>query len=80
MEEVFSGKAAFKTLAVMHGDKERWTREEIAKSIGVSEIELRKVLGELARADLIDYDEETTICNLKKKISTFNPDETPITQ
>lgn len=68
IERVFSGKIAFKTLSIMHGDKQKWTRAEIAKSIGVSEIDLRLTLGELARAELIEYNEETSEAFLKKKI------------
>lgn len=71
IERVFSGKIAFKTLSIMHGDKQRWTRSEIAKSIGVSEIELRITLGELARAKLIEYNEETSEAFLIKKISNL---------
>jgi transcription initiation factor IIE alpha subunit len=69
MEEVFSGRVHFKILAIMHGDKEKWSRNELAKTIGVRETIIRSALGELARANLIVYDEETTECLLKKRIA-----------
>jgi len=71
MEKVFSGRVHFKILAVMHGDKQFWTREELVKSTGISEVNLRTALGELARAQLIEYNEETTESFLKERIENF---------
>ena len=71
MEEVFSGRAHFKVLSIIHGEKEVWTREELVKSTGFAEIKLRSVLGELVRADMIEYDEEQAIIQLKRRISSL---------
>ena len=71
MEEIFSGKAHFKVLSIMHGEKAEWTRQELVKSTGVSELQLRKVLGELSRAGIIIYNEEHTTANLLKRIETL---------
>ena len=68
MEEVFSGRAHFKVLSIMHGEKEIWNRKELVTSTGFSEIIIRKVLGELTRANLIDYDEEQATCKLVRRI------------
>ncbi len=72
MEEVFSGKAHFKVLSILHGEKMGWKREEIAKSTGISEIQLRQVLGELARAGILTYDVEHATVKLLKQISTLD--------
>lgn len=71
LEDVFSGRAHFKVLSIMHGEKELWTRSELASSTGVSEVMLRTVLGELARVNMIDYDEEQATAKLIKRISTL---------
>lgn len=71
MEEVFSGRAHFKVLSVIHGEKQVWTREELVKSTGFAEIKLRTVLGELAKGKLIEYDEEQATVKLVKRISSL---------
>ncbi len=68
MEEVFSGRAHFKVLSIMHGEKEIWKRKELVTSTGFSEIMIRKVLGELTRANLIIYDEEKATGKLVRRI------------
>ena len=68
MEEVFSGRAHFKILSIMHGEKTNWTRKELVTSTGFSEINIRKVLGELARANLIVYDEDQASAKLVQRI------------
>ena len=71
MEEVFSGRAHFKVLSIMHGEKDIWNRGELVTSTGFSEIIIRRVLGELARANLIIYDEEQATCKLVQRIAEF---------
>lgn len=71
IDNVFSGRVHFKILALLHGDKKEWKREEIVKTTVINEIEVRKSLGELSRTNLIEYDEETTKVKLKKKIENL---------
>jgi len=72
MEEVFSGRAHFKVLSIIHGEKEIWKRKELVKSTGISEIKLRSVLGDLVRANMIIYDEEDASVRLIKRLSTLD--------
>ena len=72
MEEVFSGRAHFKVLSIIHGEKETWERDELVKSTGISEIKLRSVLGELVRANMIEYNEENASIKLIKRLSALN--------
>ncbi len=72
MEEVFSGRAHFKVLSIIHGEKELWSRDELVKSTGISEIKLRSVLGDLVRANMISYDEEMTTVKLTRRLSTLD--------
>lgn len=71
MEEVFSGRAHFKVLSIIHGEKETWKRDELVKSTGISEIKLRSVLGDLVRAKMIVYNEEKASVKLIKHISAL---------
>jgi predicted RNase H-like nuclease (RuvC/YqgF family) len=68
MEEVFSGRAHFKVLSILHGEKTHWNRRELAKSTGIAEVKLRTVLGELSRGNIIQYDEEAASIQLIQKI------------
>ena len=68
MEKVFSGRVHFKVLSIMHGEKKIWKRKELVTSSGFSEIIIRTVLGELARANLIVYDEEQATGKLVRRI------------
>ncbi|MHA1978054.1 MAG: hypothetical protein ACW98F_06940 [Candidatus Hodarchaeales archaeon] len=72
MEDVFSGRAHFKVLSIIHGEKEIWKRGELFKSTGISEIQLRSVLGELARANMISYNEEEATVKLIKRVSVLD--------
>ena len=71
MEEVFSGRAHFKVLSVIHGEKEIWTRDELVKSTGFAELKLRTVLGDLTRAHMIEYDEDNAQVKLIRSLSTL---------
>ncbi|OLS16907.1 MAG: hypothetical protein HeimC3_37860 [Candidatus Heimdallarchaeota archaeon LC_3] len=72
MEDVFSGRAHFKVLSIIHGEKETWKRNELVKSSGISEIKLRSVLGDLVRANMIVYDEEKASVKLIKRLSALD--------
>ncbi|MCK5343492.1 MAG: hypothetical protein KAR20_08810 [Candidatus Heimdallarchaeota archaeon] len=72
MEDVFSGRAHFKVLSIVHGEKEVWKRKELVKSTGISEIKLRSVLGDLVRANMILYNEEDATIRLIKRFSTLD--------
>ncbi len=44
------------------------SRDEITKTAGHEATAIRKALGDLSRADLIDYDVETGKASLKKRL------------
>ncbi len=72
MEEVFAGKSHFKVLSIIHGEKETWTSAELVKSTGITELNLRTVLGDLVRANMIVYDEENATIKLLKRIASLD--------
>lgn len=71
MEKVFSGRAHFKVLSLLHGEKAEWTREEITKSTGIAGITIRQAIGDLIRAGFITFDEETTVVRINKEIASL---------
>ncbi len=68
LEDVFYAQPHAKTLFLLHGRKKEMTRDEIVKTAGHEATAIRKALGDLSRADLIDYDVETGKAQLKKRL------------
>ncbi|MFX1563386.1 MAG: hypothetical protein ACFFDP_08770 [Promethearchaeota archaeon] len=68
LEEVFFGQPHAKALFLLHGARQEMTREAITKTAGHEATAIRKALGDLSRAGLIEYDVETGIARLKKRL------------
>jgi len=68
LEDVFYAQPHAKTLFLLHGRKKEMTRDEITKTAGHEATAIRKALGDLARANLIDYNVETGNAKLKKRL------------
>jgi uncharacterized phage infection (PIP) family protein YhgE len=68
LEDVFFAQPHAKTLFLLHGRKKEMTRDEIIKTAGHEATAIRKALGDLSRAQLIDYDVEAGKAKLKKRL------------
>ncbi len=68
LEDVFYAQPHAKTLFLLHGRKKEMTRDEIVKTAGHEPTAIRKALGDLSRANLIDYDVEAGKASLKKRL------------
>ncbi len=68
LEDVFYAQPHAKTLFLLHGRKKEMSRDEITKTAGHEATAIRKALGDLSRAELIDYDVETGRASLKKRL------------
>jgi uncharacterized phage infection (PIP) family protein YhgE len=68
LEDVFYAQPHAKTLFLLHGRKKEMTRDEIVKTAGHEPTAIRKALGDLSRAELIDYDVEAGKASLKKRL------------
>ena len=68
LEKVFSGKPHAKILFLLHGDKDEMNREELTKSTGFTAAAVRYAISELSGADLVDFNEETTMVKLRARI------------
>ena len=68
LEDVFYAQPHAKTLFILHGRKKEMSRDEIIKTAGHEPTAIRKALGDLSRAELIDYDVEAGNAKLKKRL------------
>lgn len=68
LEDVFGGQPHAKALFLLHGAKKEMTREAITKTAGHEATAIRKALGDLDRAGLIEYNVETGVARLKKRL------------
>lgn len=68
LEEVFFAQPHAKTLFLLHGKKKEMSRDEIVKTAGHTATAIRKALGDLSRAELIDYDVEEGTARLRKRL------------
>ena len=68
IEEIWQGQAHYRILHVLHGDKEEMNREELKNSTGVGGAFVLRSVQELARVDLLDYDEDTGTAKLKRRL------------
>lgn len=68
LEDVFGGQPHAKALFLLHGARQEMTREAITKTAGHEATAIRKALGDLSRAGLVEYDVEAGIARLKKRL------------
>jgi len=68
IEEIWQGQAHYRILHVLHGDKEEMNREELKNSTGVGGAFVLRSVQELARVGLLDYDEDTGMAKLKRRL------------
>jgi len=68
LEDVFGAQPHAKALFLLHGAKTQMTRTEITKTAGHEPTAIRKALGDLSRAGLVDYDVEKETVRLKKRL------------
>lgn len=68
LEDVFGAQPHAKALFLLHGAKKEMSREAITKTAGHTAVAIRKALGDLSRADLIEYDVESGLARLKKRL------------
>jgi len=68
LEKVFAGQPHAKILYLLHGGKSKMTREELTKTSGFSPAIVLHTLNELNRAELVRFDIEEGIAELKNRI------------
>ncbi len=68
VSEIWQGQPHYRILMALHGDKEEWTRNEIKNTTGIGGAFVLRSVQELAKVDLVDYDMDTQVVKLKKRL------------
>ncbi|TXT61660.1 MAG: hypothetical protein BAJALOKI1v1_1120008 [Promethearchaeota archaeon] len=68
LRDIWQGQPHFRILMLLHGDKEQMTREEIKMTTGISGAMVLHALHELENIDLLEYNEDNNIVQLKKRL------------
>ena len=68
LTEVFGAMPHSKLLYLLHGPKGEMSRETLAKSSGISPAVVRKALADLSAAKLVEYDVESGMVKLLRRI------------
>ncbi len=66
--EIWQGQPHYRILMVLHGQKLTMSREEIKNTTGISGAFVLRAIQELAKVGLVEYDMDTNIVKLKKRL------------
>ncbi|OLS15526.1 MAG: hypothetical protein RBG13Loki_0828 [Promethearchaeota archaeon CR_4] len=75
LEQVWQSQPHFKVLYLMHGQKQEWARQDLAKASGISSAMILRAIHELRNANLVIYNEDTGMVKLVRRFLDFNTDE-----
>jgi chromosome segregation ATPase len=64
VEKLYEGQAHGRILFLLHSPKELWTKQEISKATGISNLATLRSIHELARAKIIEWDENNETVRL----------------
>jgi len=68
VSEIWQGQPHYRILKILHGEKESMSREEIKNTTGIGGAFVLRSVQELAKVDLVEYDMDTGITKLKKRL------------
>ncbi|MFX0098181.1 MAG: hypothetical protein ACFFCS_01275 [Candidatus Hodarchaeota archaeon] len=68
LEEIFQGQPHAKILYTVHGQKTEMSRDDIKKTTGISGAMVLRALHELAAAKLVEFDMDTNMVKLIRRI------------
>ncbi|MFX1365770.1 MAG: hypothetical protein ACFFCE_03025 [Promethearchaeota archaeon] len=68
VSEIWQGQPHYRILKILHGDKESMSRDEIKNTTGISGAFVLRAVQELAKVELVDYDMDTQMVKLKKRL------------
>ena len=68
VSEIWQGQPHYRILKILHGEKESMSREEIKNTTGISGAFVLRAVQELANVELIDYNMDTQMVKLKKRL------------
>lgn len=68
LEEIWQGQPHFRILLTLHGEAKEMHREKIKMTTGISGAMVLRAIHELSNIDLLDYNEDTGIVKLKRRL------------
>ncbi len=68
VSEIWQGQPHYRILKILHGEKESMSREEIKNTTGIGGAFVLRSVQELAKVDLVEYDMDTGVTKLKKRL------------
>ncbi|MFW9989541.1 MAG: hypothetical protein ACFFC3_12875, partial [Candidatus Odinarchaeota archaeon] len=68
VSEIWQGQPHYRILKILHGDKETMSRDEIKNTTGISGAFVLRAVQELAKVELVDYNMDTNMVKLKKRL------------
>lgn len=68
IEEIWQGQPHYLILQVLHGDKEKMTRDELKNTTGIGGAFVLRAVQELAKVDLVEYDMDNSTVKLKRRL------------
>jgi len=70
IEEIWQGQPHYRILLILHGGTEEMSREQIKNTTGISGAMVLRAVHELANIGVLEYDEDTSMVKLKKRLFT----------
>ncbi len=68
IDEIWQGQPHYRILLSLHGEREQMTRDDIKMTTGISGVMVLRAIHELANIDLVDFDEDTDVVKLKRRL------------
>jgi hypothetical protein len=70
IEEIWQGQPHYRILLTLHGDTEEMSRDQIKNTTGISGAMVLRAVHELANIGVLEYNEDTSMVRLKKRLFT----------
>jgi chromosome segregation ATPase len=68
VSEIWQGQPHYRILMTLHGEKEEMTRDQIKTTTGIGGAFVLHSIQELAKVGLVEYDMDTSMVKLKKRL------------
>ena len=68
IDEIWQGQPHYRILLSLHGEKEEMSREQIKNTTGISGAMVLRAVHELAKINVLEYDEDTSMVKLKRRL------------
>jgi chromosome segregation ATPase len=68
VEKIWQGQPHYQVLKILHGEKERMTREELKNTTGIGGAYILRAVQELANVNLVEHDIDTGTVILKQRL------------